>query len=888
MVEQPYISPLKKLTAITVQTLLLASVLFAGVGGKLAGTVQDETGAALVGVNIIINDTQLGTASDQDGNYFIINIPPGTYTIRFQMIGYKASVHENVQVISDFTTRINAQLEPVALDAAEEVIVVATRPLIQRDATATIRVVQADDIIAMPVDNITDVLATQAGFTTDESGDLHVRGGRSKEILYMIDGVIVKDPMEGDFSGSVNPNAIQEMTVISGTFNAEYGQAMSSVVNIVTKEGGSEFHGRVEYTSDQLNPYQYHEAGAFSYLDTAYTDEDEGFEYLNLTDSLLNYYNNAAPDAYPGTFIPLLDIPISGQLSVNLGGPLFGGANYYFSSQYGKELSPLAHGAEINQDVHLKLSNRFTTKLKVTGDIQSSSKIYQHYSHPWKYLPQNNSHTFKSNDRLAFSLTHTLSKALFYNLHLSNQVVATKRSVKNLTPDEYIRPATNRSVYFYESGNQGSYVDNSSSTNTLNWNLTYNANNNHLLKTGLTASFHNLDIFTVEDPWEGGTNFHDDTTFTPSELSFYIQDKIEFDYLIFNLGLRYDRIDSRIGMWEDVSRFAVWDSLAQTWVPAPVVDAPVEAKWSPRIGLAYPVTENTVFHFSYGHFFQSPDFNSMTYNATKDITTSLPLVGNSGVKPQKTVAFEVGIKQALSNITRLSATVWSKDIRDLLSTQQYRIISIPVVVYENSDYASVKGVDISVDRQFGGFFSANLSYTLSVAKGNNSSPQGGYFSAYTNEEIPHKEYYLSFDQRHDLAANLLVRTGTRDGPAFLGMYPFSNLNANLLVNVASGLPYTPYVDPTIRVEVNSARKPWTYSLDLRLKKQFKIAALTPALFLEVMNLTDHDNVLVVNSRTGKPFDQGLSGLVGSNSDSNLNPAKLGPGRTLKAGFSVGW
>jgi len=88
--------------------------------------------------------------------------------------------------------------------------------------------------------------------------------------------------------------------------------------------------------------------------------------------------------------------------------------------------------------------------------------------------------------------------------------------------------------------------------------------------------------------------------------------------------------------------------------------------------------------------------------------------------------------------------------------------------------------------------------------------------------------------------------------------------------------------------VNSARKPWTYSLDLRVKKQVTLGKTQPSLFFEVMNLTDHDNILVVNNRTGKPFDQGLSGLVGSNNDSNLNPAKLGPGRTIKMGFSVGW
>ena len=217
--------------------LFLQQFIFAGVGGKISGTVTSEDQGVLVGVNVVIDGTHMGTATDEKGEFFILNVPPGTYSVKFMMIGYKIAVHQDVQVVSDFTTKVNAALELSTLDAREEVYVVATRPLIQRDATATIRVIGADDIISMPVDNINDILATQAGFTTDESGDIHVRGGRTKEILYMIDGVIVRDPMEGDFSGTVNQNAIQEMTVISGTFNAEYGQAMSGIVNIVTKDG---------------------------------------------------------------------------------------------------------------------------------------------------------------------------------------------------------------------------------------------------------------------------------------------------------------------------------------------------------------------------------------------------------------------------------------------------------------------------------------------------------------------------------------------------------------------------------------------------------------------------------------------------------------------------
>lgn len=868
--------------------LIFTNTLFAGVGGKLVGKVQSAQGEPLPGVNIIIEGTSDGSASDVSGDYFILNIPPGNYTVKFMMIGYKTAVHQQVQIVSDFTTNLDAVMESQTLDAAEEVVVVSSRPLIKRDATATIRVVGAEDIQAMPVDNFKDILVTQAGFTRDENGGIHVRGGRTKEILYMVDGVVVKDVLEGDFNGSMNQNAIQEMSVISGTFNAEYGQAMSSVVNIVTKDGAYDFAGHLEYTTDQLNSSPYHKPGAFEYLDDAYADEDTGYVYVDLRDSLFSYFENAPAGFYPKMLIPLLNIPVSGKVSLTLGGPITPRSSYYISVLSSGNDSPLPHGVDVAQDIGLKLTTRISKNMKLVGMAYSASRLYQNYSHSWKYVPQNHTHTFKGNDRLSATIYHTLSASSYYRATLSNQRVATKTGVQELTPLEYERPLTDASVYFYASGHQGSYKDNQSTTNTLDLDVVKRINKFHHIKTGINYSAHSLDIYTEEDPWLGGTNFKDDTTYTPNELSFFIQDKIELDYLILNLGVRYDKVDPRIGMWENVANFAVWDSVQQNFVAAPVIDAPAQSKWSPRIGLAYPVTENTVFHFSYGHFFQTPDFIAMTYNSVKDISTSLPLVGNAGVKPQKTVAFEVGVKQALSPNSKITATIWSKDIRDLLSTQSYQIISIPVVVYTNSDYASVKGVDITLDRQVSKGLNFNVSYTLSSARGNNSTPISGYFSAYEDEEVPHKEYYLDFDQRHDLAINMSISTGRRDGPKLLAKYPLSRMNASLLLNVASGLPYTPYVDPTIQVELNSARKPWTYSLDLRVRKELKMGLLKPSIFIEAMNITNHENILVVNSRTGKPFDLGATGLVGSTNDGNLNPAKLGPGRSIKLGMSLGW
>jgi len=848
----------------------------------LAGTIVSSEGDPLPGVNILIDGTELGAASGESGEYFILNIPPGRQTVRYMMIGRKTHVQQKVVIVADFTTTVDVVLEQISLNAEEEVMVTAERPLIQRDATSTVKVVDAETIVDMPVVDFKDVLVTQAGFTTDASGGIHVRGGRTKEILYMIDGIVVKDPLLGDFSGSVNQNAIQQMTVISGTFNAEYGQAMSSVVNIVTKEGGGKFHGKFEHISSRINESPYHSAEAFDDVtDTNYVWQDLGpslYDYLS--DNLLVSENSP--------LIPLSNIDVNGSVSLNLGGRLpVINTDFFMSGFYGSNDSYLPHGSDVNQDVQIKLTRRLTPKVKLSGHLHSSNRLYQRYSHKWKYFPLHQSHTFKSNDRWALSFTHTPNHKLFYSLLLSEQTASTLTAVMDKIPKEYERSQTGSLVYFYDEGDEGIFADNSTTSRTANFDVNYQLNHRHLLKSGFTFTKHNMGLYTEEEPWQGGTNFKDDTTFTPTEGAFYIQDKIEYDFLIFNLGLRYDYVAPNAAMWGDIQEFVVWDSTENIWMPAPMVDVDPKSKWSPRIGLAYPVTDRTVFHFSYGHFFQTPTFDAMTYNAMKDITATLPLVGNPRIKPQKTVAFETGLKQALSTDVALELTLWSKDIRDLLSTQQIRYLSNQYVVYTNTDYASVRGVDFSVDKRFTGGFGGSLSYSLSVAKGNNSQPLGGFFSAYEQEEVPHQEFFLDFDQRHDLSVNIYFRTPPKSGSVIFGRHPFANINANLLVNTGSGLPYTPYVDPTIRVDINSARKPWTYSADLRVKKRFSISSAAFTGFFEVTNLTDHQNVLYVYSRTGKPFDPGFAG-VGTSADANHNPAHVGPGREIKLGVSVDW
>ncbi len=849
--------------------LLFISTLLAGELGKIAGRVVDENQQPLPGANIIVQGTTMGAAANDQGDYYILNLPPATYTVTVSMIGFKSQSIRNVIVKSDFTTTLSIEMEQTVLEG-DMVEIVRSRPMIQRDATSSIKTLVSESIEHLPVDNVQDILSTQAGFTEDASGELHVRGGRSRELLYIVDGFVVRDPMEGRFIGNVDQNTIQELTVISGTFNAEYGQAMSGAVNIVTKDGGDSFSGRLETSTINAIQSRYHIQGAFSSV------KDTLYQWVDIGNRLFQYYTEYKDGMDTKPHFPFLMNPMDGNMSISLGGPLLSkNLRFYGSVSTENRDSYLPHGSSLHQDASLKLTH-FLNKLRYSAQLYSSHALSQGYSHKWKYLPFNNAHRYSAFERFGISVNHTLSPDMYYKIQMATQRSWNRIGVKDLQPDQYEKPNTGNEVYFYTSGTNGTYANSFNRELQVKGDVIWQATLEHMIKCGFQYFSYDVINHRIEEPWIDGLNFEDDSTFHPVEAAFYIQDKIEFPFLVFNLGLRMDYLDPGAGMWEDIGRFGFRDPNTNEFVPAEIVAVEPTLKWSPRVGIAYPVTDETVFHFAYGHFLQTPTFDAIYYNSNKDLSASLPLVGNPRVSPQQTVSFETGIKYQFSPQGLVQVTLWSKDIRGLLSTQQMRYLSTEYVVYTNTDYASVKGWDITLEENLSNWIKASITYTYSIAKGNNSNPIAGYFSAYTNEEIPHQEYFLDFDQRHDISLNLSIHSEPKLG-----------INGYILMNAGSGLPYTPYVDPAFRVDINSARKPWTFTMDGRFEKSIFTGKLVSNLYMEVKNLTNYTNVYQVYSRTGKPFDPGSS-LVGTSPDANHNPASVGAPRDIRFGVTVSW
>jgi hypothetical protein len=214
---------MKQLLRIVIVSCIVAGNILAGSTGKIAGkAIDSKTKEPLVGVNIIVDGTKTGASTDIDGNYNILNLSPGVYSLRASAIGYRPVTVSQIKVSIDLTTRIDFSLSDVTVELGQEVLIVAQRPIVQKDLTSTSSKISADQIKAFPVEDVAGLVNLQAGVVEG-----HFRGGRSGEVLYLIDGIPVSDSYSGGAGVSAENQSIQELEVISGTFNAEYGQAMS-------------------------------------------------------------------------------------------------------------------------------------------------------------------------------------------------------------------------------------------------------------------------------------------------------------------------------------------------------------------------------------------------------------------------------------------------------------------------------------------------------------------------------------------------------------------------------------------------------------------------------------------------------------------------------------
>jgi len=290
--------------------------LYGQENGTITGKVTDKkTGEVLPGVNIVLKGTYYGAATDMNGSFRIKNVNPGTYNMEVSFIGYKSIQYTGTKIEPGKTKQFEVKLEESVLTLNQEIVIIGEKPMLDVEETQSKRTISKDDIESAKLDNITDVLTQQSGVIISDN-EIHIRGGRSYENAYLLDGVSVQDPLAGTGMGlQLSANAIEDVEVITGGFNAEYGQATSGVVNVRTKEGGSKFHGSVSYKDDNLfgktSPHVFN------------------------TDVLES--NLSGPEPITSYLLPELGVQIPGEISFF--GNFFGGISDGITQGYSKSVA---------------------------------------------------------------------------------------------------------------------------------------------------------------------------------------------------------------------------------------------------------------------------------------------------------------------------------------------------------------------------------------------------------------------------------------------------------------------------------------------------------------------------------------------------------------------
>ena len=845
--------------------LLLLAILssfkvYAGTTGKLTGKVIDATtNEPLIGTNIVVSGTNMGAAADVQGNYFILNIPPGTYQVKATQIGYSATTIENVKISVDQTTRIDIKLGEQVIQL-QNVVVTSTRGFVQKDLTSTEEKISGEQISMLPVEDVQSVVNLQAGVV-----DGHFRGGRIGEVKYLIDGVSVNDVYSGESTMEADVSSIQELQVLTGTFNAEYGEALSGVVNQVTKIAGEKYSGSLSlYTGDYFTP----RSNLFPNVNKIRPEDVYNFQGslsgpVPMTDNFMKFF-------------------VSGRI-LNDEGYIYGKRKFNPSDSSNftnNDPSKWYVGATgDNAYVPMNNSQKVTLQGKIALNVGSGKGIvfnglYQ--NNDYKQFGADNNNLFELDPDGAYnyfqksflgsaSYTQLFSSKSFLDFLGSAFISDYKQYVyENPLDPRYVNPQRLADVSgssFYTGGTQNWHFLHKTNTYTGKIDFTSQVTDIHEIKTGIELDYHTLnyqDFQTIIDattgfkpalPAPGSFNYNIYNNH-PYQLAGYFQDKIELDYLIVNVGIRYDYFQPDANVLSDPNNIAALADLTPPFPGTYFYKASAKSQFSPRLGISYPISDKGAVHISYGHFFQIPPFDYLYRNPNFRIPLSGDVnpinqntIGNSDLKPQQTVMYEIGLQQEIFTDFGINVTTYYKDIRNLLGVELFLENNfIRYAKFINTDYGSVTGFTVSFQKRFSGGFSANLDYTFQVAKGDASDPNDAFNKAQATPPVEANKQLvpLDWDRRHSL--NLTTSAGELE-----------NYLISMVARLGSGLPYTPSLQQTNTGVENSSNKPAFFNVDLYLTKYLKLMGVNLSVFAKIYNLFDtpnEDNVFTDTGRAG--------------------------------------
>jgi len=897
---------------VSILFLFLSLPVNAGTTGKIKGKIIDkDTREPIWGANVVVEETYFGAATDDEGDYYINNVPPGTYNLIASAVGYNKVRVENLSVKIDLTTEIDIELISEAIQMGE-VVVQAEQPLITKDLTSTSAIVSSEEIKMMPVDNLDQVINLQAGVVRDADGRLHFRGGRSNEVAYLVDGIPMNDAFNGEFSLEVENNSVRQLEVISGTFNAEYGQALSGVINIVTKDGSQKFEGTA---SAYLGNFFTSHSDIFWNLEKVNTDGPKDFQFSfsgptkiikDLTFFLTGRYFKTNGHIYGKRVYNINDVA---PFIPDESDPTF-----FFNNNTGDETY-----VPMNPEERKSYNGKLTYNLeswKFSYSLFWDETWNKYYSHQYRLAPDGIRNHYKTNLINNFQISFFPSQSTFAALKLSSNL---NKYWGYLYADEldprYVDANISTAISDYTFRYGGNETDR---YNRYTWSyvalLSFESqvSKEHKIKLGAEGRYHELynrwkdlrnltegQLDEFDNPiWTPGysipgTKYHEEYKVKPYEISAYIQDKMEYDIMIINAGVRFDYFSSNTTLPVDIrnplDNPLFYDTTLVTYGKIGNRNAGSEYQVSPRLGVSFPISDEGAIHFSYGHFFQIPTFENLYRNNAYNVdqtTTLSSMLGNPELKAQKTVKYELGLQQVLFPNISADISVYYSDIRNLLGMEileTYEGYSFARFV--NRDYGNVKGLVLTLEKRHSDYISAKVDYTFQVAQGNASDPTQIFYNSQSSPPIETTKKFIPLNWDQTSTLNVSITVGN-----------LSDWSVGIIWSYGSGLPYTEDLRYTqdVRLE-NNGRKPSTMNLDLKTTKTFKVFDLDINTYLIVYNLFDIKNEINVSATSGRSgvdlTAEEFTGIVyGVNTIDEylLNPTDYSSPREIRLGFGLGF
>lgn len=955
--------------------------IFAQTAGKVSGTVVDENGQPLAGANVIVVGTSFGGASDSDGNYYILQVPAGVYEVRADYIGYKSQTIGDVRVSTGLTAFLDYSLQIAAVEG-ESVEVIGERPLLEMSATNAVRIMDGDQIMNFASRNVDDMIQAQAG-VVEHNSEIHLRGSRSDEVGYTLDGVSTKAVRSfGNNYGSdhniINaiPEALQEISVQSGGYSAELGGANAGIIQQTMRTGGRTLSGSIGFATDAIaDALNTDKIGANNFtltLGGPLTEKIRFFGAYRLmnTDNFRHQWWSGAVinEDENGTPMPIVDTKASSdqqasyvvvipdeikgrtQTEHSLNGtllfdynPLILRVSGAFTNRTSRNnYDPIYNMWNMDRQAENKW-NIMLGALKATYFLNSSTYLHltlsgldrKNESYDPNFNHENLSDIFEYGDSLKVA-----EKGLFTTINPANgDTIDGTWSSRwdqgepiNLSEFSFARPG--RMATGWQKGQQSNFGVKggfASQVGThelkvgfdyLKWTVRNYSIGTFGIRTVLSAIDFNK---SLQDDLDNETataatmlrrsgvraygydefgniitdKDHIDHAKTPTSISFYINDKIEKDDLVVNIGIRVDsyNMDDYVlvdpeNPGYDQTGYSVYEDQLEASKTHTVIQ--------PRLGLGFPISDKAVFHLQYGKFVQMPDMSAAYLSRGR---LALFMGGQNYIadpagfdlEPVVTEQFEAGFGYQFANIAAVDVTVFSKNTTGQLEVK-WRTLdpnntygSADFSYYENGDFTNVSGVELTAKTRRINLFQFDGSFTMTDARGTNSFQGDGAAHSYINKDNEHGPTMISplrYENKYKGTGTIDMRWADGEG-GFL-----ENSGLNLYMSFNSGHAFTMYSggmgqrnasigalledgDARARVPIEpigSSTTPWVFNFNLRAEKGFSVGGVMLTAYAIVENLFNTKHIINVYRRTGNAYDDGfltdpeLSGKIVENND----------------------